>query len=36
MAATPALVKLRELCALVEIGRAGGKVVVSTKAMIDE
>jgi len=36
MAESPSLVKLRELRALVEIGRAGGKVVVGTKMTIDD
>jgi regulator of protease activity HflC (stomatin/prohibitin superfamily) len=36
MAESPSLVKLRELRALVDIGRAGGKVVVGTKMTIDD
>jgi len=36
MAETPSLVKLRELRALVEVGKAGGKVVVGTKISLDD
>jgi len=36
MAESPTLVKLRELRALVEIGRAGGKIVVGTKMTVDD